>query len=585
MSRAGSSESTPLLAAEHAGGDRRPSVSSADVVASPRSRPSPYHVGFPLFMSVFSYSLASVPTQQFLLVYLCRTLFSDSPVSNLLLGGSTNTLGPDFATCRNIPEVQALTAKWTMAISLAISLPAVLATPLIGHFADRFGRRPFFMLPCISGTVAILAVLGVAAFDLPLWVLLVANLVQGLLGGYQAILMITWSYLADVTPAHGRARVFLITEAFVFVAFTGGPYVGGLLTRILPSGVVGVFQVSLVGKLLALLYVVFLLPESLEKAKISSVPSVAEGPAAAGSTTPFYKATLWTRLSTPSTLLRMLAQPPRSHLVFIAFVTALGVGGLTLFFYYCSYRLGWDSLDEGIYLLYLSVTRLIWMLGVGGLIDRHASKPTLPNPALASAGVQAPVPPPYTVEAVGADVSAPPVAAPASDSTAEATAIPPLILDVRRKVRSEVMTVRLGMVISAIGMITIGFLSEGWMVYVVATFTGFGTLAKPTIRALLSRSTPPTLQGRMFSILQITDQVASVMSSFIFPPIWAATVGTRFPGTFLFVIGVFFFAGAGVAFAGLSVDDLIDGFHAAPPTEASESPDVESEGASETVNA
>ncbi|KAI8590524.1 major facilitator superfamily domain-containing protein [Geranomyces variabilis] len=552
MSRAGSSESTPLLAAEHAGGDRRPSVSSADVVASPRSRPSPYHVGFPLFMSVFSYSLASVPTQQFLLVYLCRTLFSDSPVGNLFLDGSTNTLGPDFATCRNIPEVQALTAKWTMAISLAISLPAVLATPLIGHLADRFGRRPFFMLPCISGTVAILAVLGVAAFDLPLWVLLVANLVQGLLGGYQAILMITWSYLADVTPAHSRARVFLITEAFVFVAFTGGPYVGGLLTRILPSGVVGVFQFSLIGKLLALLYVVLLLPESLEKAKIPSVPSVAEGPAAAGSTTPFYKAALWTRLSTPSTLLRMLAQPPRSHLVFIAFVTALGVGGLTLFFYYCSYRLGWDSLDEGIYLLYLSVTRLIWMLGVGGLIDRHASKPTLPNPALASAG---------------------------------ATAIPPLILDVRRKVRSEVMTVRLGMVISAIGMITIGFLSEGWMVYVVATFTGFGTLAKPTIRALLSRSTPPTLQGRMFSILQITDQVASVMSSFIFPPIWAATVGTRFPGTFLFVIGVFFFAGAGVAFAGLSVDDLIDGFHAAPPTEASESSDVESEGASETVNA
>ncbi|KAJ3167000.1 hypothetical protein HDU87_001892 [Geranomyces variabilis] len=472
-----------------------------------------------------------------------------------------------------------------MAISLAVSLPAVLSIPLIGHFADRFGRRPFFMLPCISGTVAILAVLGVAAFELPLWVLLVANLIQGLLGGYQAIMMITWSYLADVTPAHSRARVFLITEAFVFVAFTGGPYVGGLLTRILPSGVVGVFQLSLVGKLLALLYVVFLLPESLEKAKSPSVSSIAENsPAAAAPATPFYKAALWTRLSTPSALLRMLAQPPRSHLVFIAFVTGLGVGGLTLFFYYCSYRLGWDSLDEGIYLLYLSVTRLIWMLGVGGLIDRHASKPTLPNPALASAGVQVPAPPPYTVEGADAGVSAP-LAAPASDSTAEATVIPPLILDVRRKVRSEVMTVRLGMVVSAIGMITIGFLSEGWMVYVVATFTGFGTLAKPTIRALLSRSTPPTLQGRMFSILQITDQIASVMSSFIFPPIWAATVGTRFPGTFLFVIGVCFLAGAGVAFAGLSVDDLIDGFHAAPPAEASERADVESEGGGETVDA
>ncbi|KAJ3154124.1 hypothetical protein HDU86_005051 [Geranomyces michiganensis] len=525
-----------------------------------------------------------VPTQQFLLVYLCRSLYSEGPVGDLFSHDSTASLGPDFATCRNIPEVQALTAKWTMALSLASNLPAVLAIPLIGHFADRFGRRPFFMLPCISGMIAILAFLGIAVFDLPLWVLLVAHLVQGLLGGYQAIMMITWSYLADVTPAQGRARVFVVTEAFAFVALTFGPYVGGLLTRLLPSGVVGVFQLSLFGKLLALLYVVFILPESLQKVKplSDSGDVITESPAAASPTSLSHKTPLWTRLSTPSTLLRMLAQPPRSHLIFIAFITAAGVGGLSLFFYYCAFRLGWDSLDEGIYLMYLSCTRMVWMLGVGGIIDRHASKPTLPNPALTRAEAPVSTLPTYSEE--GADAGVPPstVSSPPSTLAMEApTMIPPLILDVKRKVRSEVNVVRFGLLSSAIGMFIMGFLTKGWMVYIVATLTGLGTLAKPTIRALLSRSTPPTLQGRLFSILQLTEQIASVFSSFIFPPIWAATVGTRFPGAFLTVMGGCFFAGAIAGFAGLSVENLVDGFHAVSPADVSEDVDVESEGASQ----
>ncbi|TPX61529.1 hypothetical protein PhCBS80983_g01018 [Powellomyces hirtus] len=572
------SERTPLLP---------PPTSSVDPdvpVPTPplTTGPSPFHIAFPLFASTLSFSISAVPTQQFLLVYLCKQWLQKGAVDHLgtISAGAHEAIGadPDFATCRTIPDVQSLTAHWSMAITLCTSLPALLSIPLIGHLSDRFGRRPVFLLPMLSGLIGVLAIIAIAQFDWPLGILLAAHVLQGLMGGYTAIMMVVYSYLADTVDPNRTGKVFTVVDAAVFVALTIGPYTGGVLTRWLPQGVVGVFYVSVVGKLLALLYVIFILPESLNTRKLLSASAASAAPLPHPSTAPPHpKRGLWTRLTTPSPLLRSLTVPPLCYLLMVAFITSIVIGGAPLFFFYASFRFGWDALDEGVYLLYMSVTRMFWMLGVGGWIDKWASRPAGQiqleqqqqhqqagedeNAPLLSVSTQlSPPPPAYTPEVEDSGIAA---TAGSSSSTSSPLLPQPPPIDINRKVHIDLMVVRIGMIVLAVGWTIMGFLPQGWMVYIFAFVTGFGTLAKPLIRSLLSRSTAASQQGRLFSLLQLLDNSATVISNLVFPPLWAATVGSRFPGAFLSLMGALFAVAAAVSCACVATTHVVAVLHRA----------------------
>ncbi|KAI8827114.1 major facilitator superfamily domain-containing protein [Fimicolochytrium jonesii] len=508
--------------------------------------PSPWQVAFPLFMSMFSFSVIGVPTQQFLLVYLCSTIWdgSDSGTSGSLgAGDSDNPLGgrplPDFAVCRTMPDVQALTAKWTMVIQLATAFPALLATPVIGTLSDRIGRRPMFFLPAISGLIGILAILAVAQFDVGLWVLLPVHVLQGLMGGYTAIVMIAYSYLADTVSPDRRSKVFVLFEALMYGSLMAGPYFGGLLSKIMPSGLIGVFYVAVIGKLIVLLYIIFILPESLSKSPAST--STTPQPSPLHSITGIFST------------FTLLFRPPRTYLVSILFITAVCIGGVMNFFFYATYEFGWDAYDEGVFLLYMSVTRLVWMLGVGGLLDRFVKERKRAGAVV-----------------VEDDESATETQPLLNDSTATApapeTGSTPVVerddpQTVLRKVRFDVSIVRIGMFTMAVSWIVMGFVTEGWMVYVVTIFSGFGVLAKPTLRSLLSRSTPPSQQGRLFSGIQLADQIAVILSQFIFPPIWAATVGTRWSNLFIEIVAALFVLAWGISLLGVRAEKVVSGLH------------------------
>ncbi|TPX65746.1 hypothetical protein SpCBS45565_g04955 [Spizellomyces sp. 'palustris'] len=507
------SETTPLLnnatdASDGSTGDMRPWY----------RRPSPLHVVLPLVGTVFSYSISLVPIQQFMLMYLCGRYLAvkegqagTAALGSLISNDSINDL-PSFAKCREIPDVQALAAKWQMILTLSTSVPALLATPLIGALSDRAGRRPVFFLPILSGLIGSLAILAVAQFDFGLWILILVHLLQGCMGGYLAIVMITFAYIADVTSAERRSKVFVTIEALTFISFTLGPYCGGVLTRMLPSGVIGVVYVTIVGQLLTVLYVAFCLPESLTPPKRTVTDP--------GLSTPPAKPSVLATLLSFAPVVRVLSKPPRTYLLSLVFITSTCVGGIALFFYYASYRFGWDAYDEGVFMLYASGTRVFWMMGIATILYKV-----------------------FAGERHG-------------ESEAETSL---------RKVRLDVRIVRVGMLVLAAGWIGLGLATDSSMVYAVTFWNGIGTLAKPTIRSLLSRSVPPALQGRLFSTIQVTDQVATIFSNLVFPPIWAASVGGPYPGLFLQVIGGLFCIAAFIACAFIRVGDIANGFHGSIP--------------------
>jgi DHA1 family tetracycline resistance protein-like MFS transporter len=104
----------------------------------------------------------------------------------------------------------------------------VLALPVWGWVADRFGRRPV-LIGCLAGTgVAFSFMAGTHS----LAVFALARVLQGVFG---ASVGTAQAYVADVTSGRDRTSGFGLVGAATSLGVLGGPAVGGLLAFVDPS--------------------------------------------------------------------------------------------------------------------------------------------------------------------------------------------------------------------------------------------------------------------------------------------------------------------------------------------------------------
>jgi len=104
----------------------------------------------------------------------------------------------------------------------AYSLGQFIANPVWGRMSDRFGRKPMLLLSMGGMTLAYL----VMAFAENLWVLGIARLLTGLLGGNMPVAM---AYITDITPIEKRAQGMGLIGGAISIGFIVGPALGGLL--------------------------------------------------------------------------------------------------------------------------------------------------------------------------------------------------------------------------------------------------------------------------------------------------------------------------------------------------------------------
>jgi len=143
-------------------------------------------------------------------------------------------------------------AHWSGWIGASFGIAQLLAAPLLGRMADRYGRRPVLILA--------LSFLGLdylthALANLPV-TMLAAHAAAGALAGTTTVVN---AYIADITPPQDRPRAYGYVGAAFSVGFVAGPVLGGLL------GAVNLRLPFLAAAALAganALYGVFVLPES-----------------------------------------------------------------------------------------------------------------------------------------------------------------------------------------------------------------------------------------------------------------------------------------------------------------------------------
>ena len=152
-----------------------------------------------------------------------------------------------------IYRTDALMVGW---LSLSYSAAQFLATPVLGAFSDRVGRRPVLLMS-IFGSACGYFLFGWAG---SLWVLLLARIIDGLTGGN---ISTAQAYIADSSRPEDRAKNFGLIGAAFGLGFLLGPGIGGALSKIsLQAPAFGAGMVSLATMLTA----AFFLPESLPPA-------------------------------------------------------------------------------------------------------------------------------------------------------------------------------------------------------------------------------------------------------------------------------------------------------------------------------
>lgn len=107
----------------------------------------------------------------------------------------------------------------------SFSVSQLIASPFLGHWSDRWGRRPILIFSLI-GTVVSFVMLALAH---SLALLFVARVVDGLSGGN---ITTARAYIGDITTEENRARAFGMLGAAFGLGFIIGPGLGGLFARI-----------------------------------------------------------------------------------------------------------------------------------------------------------------------------------------------------------------------------------------------------------------------------------------------------------------------------------------------------------------
>lgn len=244
-------------------------------------------------------------------------------------------------------------------MTMAFALAQMLAAPLMGSLADRYGRRPLVLLGLLA-----FAFTNVTYLFLQTTASII--LVRALGGLFTAgIFPAAIGAVADVFPENRRARWVGIIMGGYGVGFIFGPVLGGFLYD--GWGYIAPFAFSAAAGGLALLAAWWQVPETrplavrrreaLRQQRLSRIH--AEPPAG------------------------LLASLPRPLIIFITLLGIDFVGSFAFAFiepqmiFYMYDELGWSTSAFGIVVGVYGLAMVLGQLGLGNLSDRIGRKPVI----------------------------------------------------------------------------------------------------------------------------------------------------------------------------------------------------------------
>ncbi|KAJ6612128.1 major facilitator superfamily domain-containing protein [Mycena sp. CBHHK59/15] len=186
------------------------------------------------------------------------------------------------ARCMSDPAVQSGAARIQTMFTTTMGLLSALTTGWWGHFGERHGRTKVLAIATFGLFLTDLAFILASTPSSPLashghTLLLIAPVIEGLLGGWSTLQSGTSAYISDCTSSGSRAAVFSRFTGVSFLGFALGPLIGrwliqhpiAFLTSAPHRGqrdgqsVMSVFWVAVCCSFINLCLVLFVFPESV----------------------------------------------------------------------------------------------------------------------------------------------------------------------------------------------------------------------------------------------------------------------------------------------------------------------------------
>ncbi|KAJ6576516.1 major facilitator superfamily domain-containing protein [Mycena vulgaris] len=186
--------------------------------------------------------------------------------------------------CLSDPAVQVGAARIQTIFTTTMGLLSALTTGWWGHFGERHGRTKVLAIAVLGLFLTDLIFILASTPSSPLSshghkLLLIAPVIEGLLGGWSTVQSATSAYISDCTSSGSRASVFSRFTGVSFLGFGLGPILGGWLIRhpiaFLTSpphpgqpqaqSVTSVFWLATFFSFINLCLVLFVIPESITK--------------------------------------------------------------------------------------------------------------------------------------------------------------------------------------------------------------------------------------------------------------------------------------------------------------------------------
>ncbi|KAJ7054518.1 major facilitator superfamily domain-containing protein [Mycena amicta] len=179
---------------------------------------------------------------------------------------SDNNLNSIPGPCFGDPTVQAEVAKLATVIATVTGILTFLTAAWWGSFSDRHGRTRMMGISAVGHTLGLLNIILVAKAveRIPggYWFIGVNAVIMGVLGGNTSEHAAMHAYVADISTAEERSRIFSVVMGSMLIGVGVGPIIGSLILRIFHDPL-SVFYFAVALRLIHTLFIWTVLPESL----------------------------------------------------------------------------------------------------------------------------------------------------------------------------------------------------------------------------------------------------------------------------------------------------------------------------------
>lgn len=500
-------ENAPLLGSRNGenDADRPPSWSGpmAEFEGLPwYKRPSIIWMLGPFFILAVAFGGVIAPKLNLIMDLVCREYIADRTASE---PGFT-MLPVDFNGGKNrqcqIPEVSSRASLFTGLATIIAGTLSAIASPKLGALSDRYGRKPLIIVTSIGTILGEVIFIFAAVFPetFPLSALLLSYALDGATGSFILAMALSNAYATDCTSPGKRNVAFGYFHASLFCGIAIGPILAGYIVK-LTGRIVVVFYVLLGVHVTFLLFLLFVIPESLSKSRQKKARELhADLATQRGPNGDWINQLRSLNILAP---LKMLyptgpgtSPALRWNLILLCAVDTIifgvGMSSMTVVVIYVRQQFGWETFESGRYMSIVSTARVLVLLillpAITRLVRGKAKRAEQKNS--------------------GCDTF-------------------------------DLSVIRVAIMFDALGFLGFSLAGSGALFTLSGVIAAAGGVASPTLQAALTKHVPEERTGQLLGATSLLHCLARIVAPAVFSAIFSATAKSFPQAVFVCLGGMF----------------------------------------------